>query len=184
MNAATRGALIVGWWLILAALAAFVSNHIKVSGDLRDFMPPAQTDDQKLLMDEIGNGPASQLLLVAIGGAPEEKLAALSTAKAEQLDGGGRVAPFSSRGLAFDGFVKPDLVAPGVGLLTADPGKAEDGTPRYSSVSGSRLRSSPPGASTRRNAWPAARANSIRRASGARCASFAQSTRGSGSWPA
>ena len=43
-----------------------VSAHIKVSGDLRDFMPPAQTDDQKLLMDEIGNGPASQLLLVAI----------------------------------------------------------------------------------------------------------------------
>ena len=33
--------------------------------------------------------------------------------------------------------MKPDLVAPGVGLLTADPGKAEDGTPRYSSVSGS-----------------------------------------------
>ena len=47
------------------------------------------------------------------------------------------MAPFSSRGLAFDGFVKPDLVAPGVGLLTADSGKAEDGTPRYSSVSGS-----------------------------------------------
>ena len=64
-------------------------------------------------------------------------LAALSTATAERQDEGGRVAPFSSRGLAFDGFVKPDLVAPGVGLLTADPGKAEDGTPRYSSVSGS-----------------------------------------------
>ena len=49
----------------------------------------------------------------------------------------GRVAAFSSRGLSFDGFVKPDLVAPGVGLLTADPGKAEDGSARYSSLSGS-----------------------------------------------
>ena len=48
----------------------------------------------------------------------------------------GGVAPFSSRGLAFDGFVKPDLVAPGVGLLTSDPGKAEDGSARYSSMSG------------------------------------------------
>ena len=48
----------------------------------------------------------------------------------------GGVAPFSSRGLAFDGFVKPDLVAPGVGLLTADPGKAEDGSARYLSISG------------------------------------------------
>jgi predicted exporter len=68
VNTATRGALIVLWWLILAALAAFVSSHIRISGDLRSFMPPAQTDDQKLLMDEIGNGPASQLLLVAISG--------------------------------------------------------------------------------------------------------------------
>jgi subtilisin family serine protease len=49
----------------------------------------------------------------------------------------GHVAPFSSRGLAFDGFVKPDLVAPGVGLLTADPGRAEDGTARYASLNGS-----------------------------------------------
>jgi hypothetical protein len=69
--------------------------------------------------------------------AGRQPLAALSRAKAEQQDGAGLVAPFSSRGLAFDGFVKPDLVAPGVGLLTADPGKAEDGTPRYASVSGS-----------------------------------------------
>jgi minor extracellular serine protease Vpr len=64
-------------------------------------------------------------------------VASFSRATAEPQDDAGRVAPFSSRGLAFDGFVKPDLVAPGVGLLTADPGKAEDGTPRYSSVSGS-----------------------------------------------
>jgi subtilisin family serine protease len=47
------------------------------------------------------------------------------------------VALFSSRGLGFDGFVKPDLVAPGVSLLTADPGRAEDGSARYSSLSGS-----------------------------------------------
>jgi subtilisin family serine protease len=34
------------------------------------------------------------------------------------------VAPFSSGGLAFDGRVKPDVVAPGVGLATADAGPA------------------------------------------------------------
>jgi hypothetical protein len=32
------------------------------------------------------------------------------------------IAPFSSGGVAFDGRVKPDLVAPGVGLATADAG--------------------------------------------------------------
>jgi minor extracellular serine protease Vpr len=34
------------------------------------------------------------------------------------------VAAFSSGGVAFDGHVKPDLVAPGVGLVTADAGGA------------------------------------------------------------
>ena len=45
------------------------------------------------------------------------------------------VAGFSSGGLSFDGRVKPDLVAPGVGLATFDP--SGDGSPRYSTVSGS-----------------------------------------------
>jgi hypothetical protein len=35
---------------------------------------------------------------------------------------GAHVAPFSSSGLAFDGSVKPDVVAPGVALSTVDPG--------------------------------------------------------------
>lgn len=49
----------------------------------------------------------------------------------------GRVAPFSSRGLAFDGRLKPDVVAPGVGLLSAAPGFADDGGPRSATVNGS-----------------------------------------------
>ena len=60
----------------------------------------------------------------------------LGRVSSEASPSAGGVAPFSSRGLAFDGFVKPDLVAPGVGLLTSDPGKAEDGSARYSSISG------------------------------------------------
>jgi subtilisin family serine protease len=47
------------------------------------------------------------------------------------------IAPFSSRGLAFDGRVKPDLSAPGVGLATAEPGRTENGSPRYGTVNGS-----------------------------------------------
>jgi hypothetical protein len=48
-----------------------------------------------------------------------------------------QVAAFSSAGLAFDGRVKPDLVAPGVGLATADGGTNADGTPRYATATGS-----------------------------------------------
>jgi subtilisin family serine protease len=47
-----------------------------------------------------------------------------------------RVASFSSSGLAFDGRVKPDLVAPGVGLATSDPGANPDGSPRFATVNG------------------------------------------------
>jgi len=49
----------------------------------------------------------------------------------------GRVASFSSAGLAYDGRVKPDLVAPGVGLATSDPGANADGSPRFVTVNGS-----------------------------------------------
>jgi minor extracellular serine protease Vpr len=48
----------------------------------------------------------------------------------------GRVAAFSSTGLAFDGRVKPDLVAPGVALETSQPGTARDGSARYGTVNG------------------------------------------------
>jgi subtilisin family serine protease len=50
--------------------------------------------------------------------------------------GRGEVAAFSSTGLAFDGGVKPDLVAPGVGLATSDPGASPDGSPRFATVNG------------------------------------------------
>jgi subtilisin family serine protease len=46
------------------------------------------------------------------------------------------VAAFSSRGLAFDSGLKPNLVAPGVGIATSEPGTAADGTPRWGTVSG------------------------------------------------
>ena len=48
-----------------------------------------------------------------------------------------RLAPFSSRGLSFDGVLRPDLVAPGVGLATADARPAPGADPPYATVTGS-----------------------------------------------
>jgi len=48
----------------------------------------------------------------------------------------GRVARFSSTGLAFDGRVKPEVVAPGVALETAEAGANADGSARYGTVNG------------------------------------------------
>jgi hypothetical protein len=49
---------------------------------------------------------------------------------------GHRIADFSSRGLSYDGGVKPELAAPGVTVPTAEPGTNEDGTPRFGTVNG------------------------------------------------
>jgi subtilisin family serine protease len=52
-------------------------------------------------------------------------------------DGAATVAPFSSTGLAYDGRVKPDLVASGIAIATAEPGAASDASPRYGTINGS-----------------------------------------------
>jgi subtilisin family serine protease len=46
------------------------------------------------------------------------------------------IAPFSSQGLAFGGGIKPEVAAPGVELVTADPGRNADRTARYATISG------------------------------------------------
>lgn len=50
--------------------------------------------------------------------------------------GGGAIAAFSSQGLAFDGGLKPELLAPGVAFPTSEPGRGESGEARYATVSG------------------------------------------------
>ena len=49
----------------------------------------------------------------------------------------GGTAPFSSQGLSFDWRVRPDLVGPGVALMTSEPSAAADGTSAYGTVNGS-----------------------------------------------
>jgi minor extracellular serine protease Vpr len=51
-------------------------------------------------------------------------------------EAGDTVAAFSSRGLAFGGGLKPDLVAAGVAVPTSEPGRDEDGEVRFGTVSG------------------------------------------------
>jgi len=60
----------------------------------------------------------------------------LGAVRATTNTGEGRVAQFSSSGLAYDGRVKPDLVAPGVALETSEPGADNDGAARYGTVNG------------------------------------------------
>jgi subtilisin family serine protease len=65
-----------------------------------------------------------------------DALVAIAAPRVARADRG-RLAPFSSWGLAFDGGIKPDLVAPGVGLVTAEPGTTDDGRSAFGTINGS-----------------------------------------------
>ena len=72
--------LALGWLVLLVVAGLWVSSALQLSGDLRKFMPSAQTPAQKLLIDELGEGPGSRLLLIGLRGAGAETLAAQSQA--------------------------------------------------------------------------------------------------------
>ncbi len=73
-------------WLVLLALAGgWSASTLRVSGDLRLFMPAPRDADQTLMMELLGEGPGSRLLLLALqGGAPDD-LAERSRALREAL---------------------------------------------------------------------------------------------------
>ena len=85
MTQAGRAALLVGWVGVIALLGWYVQANLTISGDLRLFMPSPKSRTEKLLLDEIGESPASRLLLVALDGAPPEALAETSQAFADAL---------------------------------------------------------------------------------------------------
>ncbi|HEX3836062.1 MAG TPA: hypothetical protein VHW25_03790 [Steroidobacteraceae bacterium] len=66
-------------WLALLAAAGLVIHHsLRISGDLRLFMPAPHDAVGRLLLDEVSEGPAAKLLLLSIHGAPPAALAATS----------------------------------------------------------------------------------------------------------
>ncbi|MBE2210561.1 MAG: MMPL family transporter [Xanthomonadaceae bacterium] len=85
LPARTRLALALAWLGLLAVIGFWLSSQLSMSGDLRKFMPAPQTPEQRLLMDELGEGPGSRLLLLSISGADADTLAAQSRALAAML---------------------------------------------------------------------------------------------------
>ena len=90
MSRGRKALLLVVWLAALAGLSVLVSQRLKVSGDLRDFMPTPTTFEQRLLMEQVGDGPGSRLLLLAIGGADDKSAANLSQGLAAALRGDAR----------------------------------------------------------------------------------------------
>ncbi|GAB6195415.1 MMPL family transporter [Lysobacter xanthus] len=71
-----RLALAFAWLALLGVLGWAAGRSLDLGGDLRKFMPAPRTDAQRLLMDQLGEGPGARLLLLAIeGGTPEARIA-------------------------------------------------------------------------------------------------------------
>jgi predicted exporter len=81
-----RTALTAVLWIgIIAALAVYVRETLHLSGDLRLFLPAPHTRTERLILQELSEGPASRLLMVALTGADEARLAESSRRLAAAL---------------------------------------------------------------------------------------------------
>ena len=96
MSARTRLLLALAWLALLLLGGWALSGRLQLSGDLRKFMPEARTPAQHLLLEELGEGPGSRLLLLAIGGADPATLARQSQALREALSGAPQFALFAN----------------------------------------------------------------------------------------
>ncbi len=110
--------VILAWAAGLAALGLLVERRLDVSSDLRLFLPAPATPEQRLLLDAIGEGPASRLLVVTIEGAPAEALAATSSALVALLRGDERFRFVANGDVGLD--LLPDDLLPYRYLLSAD----------------------------------------------------------------
>jgi predicted exporter/predicted hotdog family 3-hydroxylacyl-ACP dehydratase len=79
--------LFAAWVVALAILGWYVQRELVVGADLRLFLPSPTTPEQRLLLEEVGEGPASRVLAIALEGAPPEQLADISRELVATLQG-------------------------------------------------------------------------------------------------
>lgn len=72
-------------WVVLAAIATFVVARARYTTDLSAFLPQSPTATQRLLVDQLRDGLASRLIIVAIAGTDSPVRARISTAMARRL---------------------------------------------------------------------------------------------------
>jgi predicted exporter len=102
MSAGRRLAFALAWLAVLLLAGAWIGQRLHVSGDLRKFMPAPRTPAQKLLIEEMGEGPGSRLLLVALSGADPATLAKQSQALRARLAGSPQFAVAENGGAGLE----------------------------------------------------------------------------------
>ena len=117
MTRAGRAALLIGWVVAIALLGYYVQQSLTISGDLRLFMPSPTTRTERLLLEEVGESPASRLLLIALEGAPPETLAESSQELASTLREDQQFGLVSNGAVSVDAF--PERLLPYRYLLSS-----------------------------------------------------------------
>lgn len=81
----SRRSLATAVWLLGLAVCGWVVAQARFTADMAAFLPALPTPLQRLLADQLRDGVAARLILIGIGGAPREELAAASRALAPRL---------------------------------------------------------------------------------------------------
>jgi predicted exporter len=137
--------VLVSWIAILGAVGFFVAKQLVIRSDLRLFLPSPSTLEQRLLLEEIGEGPASRVLVIALEGAPAEQLADTSRAFAQALRDSGEFRFVANGEVSLDSL--PDDLLPYRFLLSPslDEQPLDAGTLRAELEARSRDLASPAG---------------------------------------
>jgi len=80
-----RGATAVALWALLTMLAILIVARARYATDMSAFLPAQPTAPQQFLVDQLRDGPASRVILVAIEGGDAALRARVSAAIAKQL---------------------------------------------------------------------------------------------------
>src|SRR5512145_1603067 len=88
-----KGRLALVLWLLVLALSAWeLAARTRMVADLSAFLPRSATPTQQVLLEQMRSGAASRVMLIALRGAPEERLAAASRGVVVKLRASGLFA--------------------------------------------------------------------------------------------
>jgi predicted exporter len=91
---------VFAWLAFMAICAGWLYRNLAIGTDMTAFLPPTTTPAQKLLVDQLRDGVASRLILIALEGAPPPELASASRQVAVRLRSSGMFGLVSNGDLA------------------------------------------------------------------------------------
>ncbi|QJD30836.1 MMPL family transporter [Methylococcus geothermalis] len=107
MTASRRWPLVV--WLVSVCVFAVAAGRMRLATDLSAFLPSRPSASEQLLIDQLREGPASRLILIAVEGATEAVRLRLSGLMADRLRQDARFSAVSN-GAAAEGEPERELL--------------------------------------------------------------------------